>query len=788
VAAAVAVWLGLLAGGSTGAPGALVALVLAAPLAALVCRAPERVGTVALLMALVLAAMARGGAARAALEHGAARLAADAPARWLSTRVAEHPLREAGEPLAVVALLRPAPPLPTGTRARLRLPAGCGAEWGDTVTVFASLERPPLRRNPGGLDARAIAATANVAVQGRALVAHVARARGIAALPRATAARWRRSIDRALDGGLEPASRELVTPLVIGDRSALTPALGASLRAAGLTHLLALSGLHVVWLAGIVRGLAAMLGAGVRGRALAGAACALFYAVIAGPLPSLLRAVVTELATAAAKLSGRALDPVQALALSALGLLTLEPCWAGDLGFQLSCAATLGLVALGPRLAAPGRWRRVWAPFAPTVAAQIVALPLLLGRFHALPWTGLISNLFAVPVCGLLLAAAWAGAAIAWALPGAGAPWFGACDVLAAALRAIADTAARAPGALLATGSEPALPWLAGIGATLLVVALPGPRAIRAMGQPAGRRRSAAVLLGLVATVLAIVLAASARPLGPAPGRWWLVALDVGQGDALALGFEDGWWLVDAGSRTQRFDAGETTVLPFMRWAGVRALRRLALTHDDGDHTGGAPAVLRAVPVERVLVPVPEPGVPGPAARFAAAPGLRLCARGDTLRVAPCVIVRWPPRGRPLPGDNAAALVLEVGDGPRRVLLTADVDSTREDSLAVAPGLAVLKVAHHGSGSSSGAGFLTRVRPALAVISVGRHNAFGHPAPGALARLSQSGATVLRTDRDGALWLEVSPDGVRRIAWEHGGALADRSRASPALARCEPRW
>jgi competence protein ComEC len=790
VSAAVAVWLGLLLGHGLGPAPVALCLVSLAPLGWLACRAPDRVGTAALLLALVLAGAARGGAAEAALSHGPAALADGLPARWIHASVVEHPLREAGEPLAIARLTGAAAPLPAGTRVRLRLPTGCDAEWGDTVIAFATLERLPGRRNPGGIDASATAATAGLAIQGRALVTRVQRGRGLAACPRATAARWRRAIERALDRGLGAESRELVTPLVIGDRSALTPALGAHLRAAGLTHLLALSGLHVVWLAGVARGLAAALGAGVRGRALAGAACALFYGAIAGPLPSLMRAVATELALAAARLSGRALDGVQALALSALGLLVGAPGWADDLGFQLSCAATLGLVAVGPRLRqSAGRLRAVCVPFIPTVAAQLVALPLLLDRFHALPWTSLASNLLAVPVCGLLLASAWAGAAFECALPGAGGPWFAACEVLAASLRGIADAAARVPYALLATGSEPALAWIAGIGAGLLVLSFSGPRVLAARHNPSAGSRFAAAWLGALASGLALLLAVSARPLTPAPGRWWLIALDIGQGDALALGFADGWWLVDAGPRTPHFDAGEGTVMPFLRWAGVRGLERLALTHDDGDHTGGATAVLHGARVARVLVPTPEPGVPGPATRFAEL-GRRLqgCARGDTLHRAPPVIVCWPPAGMPLPFDNAAALVLEVGEASGRALLAADVDSTREDSLAVAPGVAVLKVAHHGSGSSSGARFLARVRPALALISVGRHNAFGHPDPRALARLAAAGVTSLRTDRDGAVWLEMSSTGVRRIDWRRARPLVDAGCAPRSLAPPEPHW
>jgi len=191
----------------------------------------------------------------------------------------------------------------------------------------------------------------------------------------------------------------------------------------------------------------------------------------------------------------------------------------------------------------------------------------------------------------------------------------------------------------------------------------------------------------------------------PPPGRWWLVGLDVGQGDALALGCAGQWWLVDAGPRSPHWDSGEGTVVPFFRWAGVRALRRLVLTHDDGDHTGGAGAVRRDLQVRETDASAPRPGVPGPAAKY----GARSLGRGDTLSAWPMVRVLWPPRpgqaGDSLSrrGDNAAALVIEVGERNGRALLMADVDSVVEAALDVTPGVAVLKAGHHGSGSSSGA-------------------------------------------------------------------------------------
>jgi competence protein ComEC len=163
-------------------------------------------------------------------------------------------------------------------------------------------------------------------------------------------------------------------------------------------------------------------------------------------------------------------------------------------------------------------------------------------------------------------------------------------------------------------------------------------------------------------------------------------------------------------------------------------------------------------------------------------------ARGDTLRRAPEVRVRWPAAGVALASDNAASLALEIGAGGGRVLLAADLDSTGEALLGTRGPLAALKVAHHGAAGSSGATFLARARPALAAVSCGRRNAFGHPDPGALARLAAAGARVVRSDREGALWLECSPAGARRLDWRAGEPCARPGGDPGALARVGPRW
>ncbi|MBK7367458.1 MAG: DNA internalization-related competence protein ComEC/Rec2 [Candidatus Eisenbacteria bacterium] len=750
---------------------------------------PRTGAALALLCACAVGA-ARGGAHAARF----ATTVAATPSAEVVTRFdavfVEPPRRESGEGVGIARVVA-GRALPLGCRVRLRLPPGATPEWGDTVRVLARLERFEGRRVPGGFDPREAAAAARVALHGRAFTCRVRRARGFAHAPVALAMKLRRGMEGAIAATLSPEARELASPLLFGDRSAMSPETDARLRGSGLVHLLALSGLHVAWLAAVARGACAWAGGGIAARAWAGAACALLYAMLAGPIPSLLRTVAGETLGALARLTQRAGDPVQALAMGAAALLAWEPGWAGDLGFQLSVAATLGLVTLSRPLAEPfARWPRVHAlvqPFATTLGAQLVALPLLLARFHALPWTGLLSNLAAVPLSELLLAAAWLGGALEAAAPGLGWPWLAACEPLARGIHAVARVSASWPRALLASGPDPAPVWLAAAGAALLALSLPEPRTIVARA----RRRTVAPIAAAIGGLLcacALIAVIAARPLAPPPGAWWLVAIDVGQGDALALCGRDGWWLVDAGPRSAHWDAGEGSVLPFLRWAGVRELRALVLTHDDGDHTGGARAVLRGTRVNAVFASAPRPGVAGPGRRY----GARTLGRGDTLRIAPGARVFWPPRpdeageGIARRGDNAAALVFEAGEGRARALLMADADSVVEAAIPVAPGAAVLKAGHHGSGSSSGAAFVARALPARVLVSAGRRNAYGHPHPLALVRLGSRGAAIDRTDRSGTRWYVLDEHGARLVDWREGIAAQGPPQAPRAAPRPRP--
>lgn len=783
-AIAAALWLGVLAGRTGGGRAAIACTVLAAAAGLLALRAPRLLAATLLVVAGFLTGAVRGAVSHAAFER--ARGAVHAGTLHRLEGVVEGPSALGGDrPAIVLRVERARPPLAPGTRVRLRLPEGSDADWGDRLACLAELAPPAPLRNPGGWDGLTGAEAGAVAANGRAITAVHAGRTAAGVVLAATVVPWRRAVERKLAARLSPAARELVIPLVTGDRGALPPELDADFRAAGLVHLLALSGLHLSALAAAVRVLAATAGGGVGARAAAGVLAALFYAGLAGPIPSLLRAATGEVWLGVARATRRPADPVQALAITVIVLLGLHPGWALDLGFQLSCAATLGLATFAPfATGVRGPARGAFVTIGATLAAQWMCAPILMARVSGLSWPALVANLVAVPTCGLLLAAAWIAVLADAIAPGAGHFFFSACELLARALAAETSCAARWPLALLPTGDSAVLALLAAIGAGALAAAACGPADLLSRRHRWPPGREALFLFGALLSALAVTLALVTPARRPPAGRTWVVVLDVGQGDAIAIGMAEGWWLIDTGPRSPGYDSGDRVVRPFLRHSAIRNLDVLALTHDDGDHTGGAHAVLTGVAVARIAGPPPLAGVAGPLAHFDLR-RTRAAARGDTLHRDPLLLALWPPRaGAPAAarGDNSAGLVLELAVDSTRALFTADVDSVVEASLAPAVPVALLKVGHHGSASSTGAGFLARARPCVAAVSVGERNVYGHPSPATLARLGAVHAAIERTDREGALWYELDAQGLRRLDWRNGEEGRRRAPAGPACA------
>src|SRR5580700_6054503 len=281
---------------------------------------------------------------------------------------------------------------------------------------------------------------------------------------------------------------------------------------------------------------------------------------------------------------------------------------------------------------------------------------------------------------------------------------------------------------------------------------------------------AAMALLGAAAII-------ATHPFSPrlAPQRLELTVLDVGQGDSLFLSFPRGrTMLVDGGGELGNFhsggmrsgiDVGEDVVSPYLWSRGLKKIDVVALTHAHEDHLGGLPAIFENFRVGEFWVGRDiQSGAYRQVLAAARAHGVlvRHLKQGDSFsedNVSGTVL--WPDD----PSESQAAknddsLVLRLTDGAETLLLAGDIERPSERRiLAEEQPVKVnfLKVAHHGSKTSTTDPFLSAAHPAFAAISVGRNNLFGHPSPEVTERLEAAGVRVYRTDRDGAI--TASTDG-----------------------------
>jgi competence protein ComEC len=651
-------------------------------------------------------------------------------------------------------------------------------DWvaGRTLQLMATFRRPARYLNEGVPDFERDLALAGTTLFGSVKSGLLVDVVADGNVVQEAAARARRHVRRALGRWVVPRDRlsaAIVAAVLIGDRSGLPDDIRNRLQAAGTYHVIAISGGNIAILAGLSFALLFLCGLAGRPAAFATLILLLGYATVVTAGASVWRATVMASLYLVARILDHRTPPWQAMCVAAALVVCANPLDVRDAGFLLTFGATAALLEAARRMtteqhAAAATTRRLnvssgplrWllASLVASTAAEIVLLPVSASSFSRVTSAGLLLNLAAVPLMTIVQIA---GIVVAL---------LDRVDRVASAAAWAADLAAR--GIVWSSQLVDVWPWLASRvppPPLALIVLYYGGLATALISR--GKARGAGVFV-LVAAGVAIASGVQ-MPKGRVPaGNLRLTIFDVGQGDASLIELPDGSRLqIDAGGipfAASGFDVGARVLAPALWARGVRAIETLLVTHGDPDHIGGALSLVddfrprrvwdgirvpRHMPMETLLARARNTGVVSEQ-RIA---GQRLSFGGTRIRVLHPPPADWQRRRV----RNDDSVVLEILYGDVAILMTGDIGADIERAIVarLTPArVRILKVAHHGSRTSSSSELLESWRPQIAVISCGRGNTFGHPAPEVIARLNSIGAQIYRTDVDGQITIET--DGV----------------------------
>ncbi|MEW5972129.1 MAG: DNA internalization-related competence protein ComEC/Rec2 [Pseudomonadota bacterium] len=605
---------------------------------------------------------------------------------------------------------------------------------GEVWRVSARLKRPHGTVNGTGFDREAWLFRQGIQATGT-----VREGERIAPAPAWAIDNLRLAVRERLAGMLAgDPSLGLILGLTIGDRSLILEPQWDDLIASGTNHLLAISGLHVTMIAGLVWALARLLWASIPrlaiafpaplAGALAGGVAALGYSLLAGFSVPTQRTLLMLLAVVLAMLSRRFVRARDVLGLALMFVLLRDPLSVLDVGLWLSFGAVGLLVYAGSgRLARPG-WLRD-ASHA-QLAISIGLLPLTLLLFQRASLVAPLANAFAIPLVTLLVTPlALAGSVLALlAEPfGHALLWLAArlLDGLMWLLHGMAGWS------MAQAFPAQAAPWT-------FLLAVPASAWLLAPHSMPARWAGLVLLVPL----------AWPRVPQPGPGELWLDMLDVGQGQALLVRTAGHAMLYDAGPLGfGGFDAGAEVVLPVLRGLGVERLDAVVLSNGDRDHAGGFAAIRSNLEVLRLW-------------HGGGIDGGETCRKGegwawDGVRFA----FLHPDHGFRGGKSNDQSCVLRI-DGPGgSVLLTGDIERRAEQALLDAPDVlhaTVVQVPHHGSATSSSMAFVAAAAPRIALISAGYRNSFRHPRPEVVTRWKAGGAEVFDTPACGRIRIRLA--------------------------------
>ena len=564
----------------------------------------------------------------------------------------------------------------------------------------------------------------------------------------------------------------ILEAMLFGEKSELSGDIKELYQAAGISHVLVISGLHISLLALAVAGILRRLGFPMPVWVILSVGVLAGYGILIGQPTTAVRALLMFFVLQGARLLGRSYDLLSALAFSGILMLLDNPDLILDGGCRLSFCAVIGVGwyvseknkifrSIGEKEKRKNRGKGGKGSSAGAILENIRAgwylwlftLPVMLDTFYQVSVVGILWNLVAIPLLPVIIASGGLGVVLAgWNIflgSLAGSPAYGMLQLY----QEIGNISEKLPVGMWTPG-QPSKPVIAGYYLVIFLLVLVEKQLIKREKRWKIRK----IFPGMELCSMLLLLLLMAHPWQQ---REKITFLDVGQGDASMLQSGGQTLLLDGGSTSQK-NVGTYVILPYIKQQGISCLEAVVLTHTDQDHINGVTEVLEEgkkgwLTVKNLMYPYwmegTEQGKQLKKLAEEAGASCRKIRAGDRLTIGKAeAVVLYPKEQEKIAEPNAGSLVLFWKWEGVRAMFTGDLPEEKErELLQNLPACEILQVGHHGSATSTCREFLEQVQPSLAVISCAMKNRYGHPSPDTVERLKKTGCEIRYTMRSGAI-------------------------------------
>lgn len=659
--------------------------------------------------------------------------------------------------------------------------------YGDKIIIKGNFEEANTARNEGGFDYKQYLKSKNVygiiSVDKKDIKLIKKNNVGVIDL---LANKVSNSMKIKIEQNLSNETSNLLSGILIGNKNNLQKEIQEDFRNSSLSHVLAISGMHVSYIMLGITFVINKMKFNKRVSKIITIFILLFFIILTGKTASVTRACFMSSYIILASLFHKKAHVLASISISLLIILIINPYLILDIGLQLSYGGTIGIVLIYPILKKLKKKKedknskfkkiihkvkeKILDIILITISANLVIFPIVLFHYNTISFTFIISNLLISPIIGIIIILGFISVFASYIISPISKVMFLILQTFLNLLIKIAHFCAELPFSKVYFPTPKI--YVIIIYYVFLIFIILARNKIIVIKKI---NKKIIIIFVIIIIILNLILNLI---LNFIPKTFTISFIDVGQGDSMLISTPKGKKiLIDGGgSRDEElFNIGKQTLIPYLLNKGITKLDYILISHFDSDHVGGILSVLEELKVEKVIICEQEENENY--RRFKEIVKNKkikvyVVKKGDNVKIEENILLNilWPKDEKIKENAiNNNSIVAKLNYKSFSILLTGDIEKIAENEIlkeyenSNILNANILKVAHHGSKSSSINEFLEKVKPQIALIGVGEKNTFGHPNEGVLKRLENINTKIYRTDKKGEITIKINRKGCIKI-------------------------